>query len=470
MTDEDRSTRMDPPASDDTADASSDEQILESRPQGFLGTPGRMSSLMGASGMPVRGFKRTFAAFRYIDYRRLWIASCGSSIGTWVQQIAIGWLVYELSGSAVWLGIQGFAGQVPMVILLPWMGVLADMMDRRAIMLLGNTLMMAVALSLMIIHLAGALAVWHLITAAAINGVASAMLIPTNQSLMVSLIHPNDMRNAVALNSMQFNLSRLIGPALGGVVMKVFGAAASFAINTLTFVPLLVVALRMNVPERSPSPSGRQLGVIASFVEGLRYLRTRPDLMVIEMTIFASAFASALILQMLPAFSRTIYGGGETLYSLMLSAFGCGALIGAAFMATFSGRDSSPWRSLPILVVFALTLIGLSFVPPLPAAMVLIVLCGIAFVGCNNRLVAAVMGSTPDYFRGRMSSIHVLCFSMGLPLGSVLAGVLAPRIGIDQVFGLYGVILLVAVAIIAAFVHVKDIRYAGRILAAETIA
>lgn len=443
--------------SDASEPSQANGETSNARVPGFLGMMGRTVSLTGAAVMPVRGLSLVFAALRYRHYRNLWLAALVSNIGAFVQNVAVGWLVYELGRSEMWLGIHGFASQAPMVLLLPLGGVLADRLNRRWTIATGNLLWVMIAVALALLYGFGVLRVWHLVAAAALNGCVSAMLIPANQALLPLLVAKDDLPNAVALNGMNFNLSRVIGPAIGGTVMVAFGATWSFGLNALTFLPLLIVIMLLPINFRPDVKHSAT--VLQSMATGFRYLRSRSDLKVMEVTIFASGFFVAPLMQMLPAYVSWAYEGDAQAFSTLLSCFGAGAVIGAAAMAARSRGGARPWRAFPLLAFKGLCLAGMAMGPAMSVTMILVMLCGLTFLAANNRLLAAVLGSTPGAMRGRLVSLHIFFFCVGVPLGSLLAGFIGARWGIAWVFGSYGLASVVVMMAIALTTHLRGVVY-----------
>src|SRR5215212_3787880 len=240
-----------------------------------------------------------------------------------MQKVATSWLIYQMSGSETLLGIDAFAAGIPTVLLLPFGGVVADRVDRRKLLIWTNVASAALALVLAGLRATGVLHVWHIVAVSAASGVVQAAMVPATTSLLPALVGEEDVPNAIALNSIQFNLSRVLGPALGGVALVYLGAAWSFALNAVSFL-LLVLAFVFirNVPplKKATQPVGRSL------IDGVRFIRARRDLVTLLSLVVVTALLGAPAVSMLPALVKTVLHRQAGSYSALLSAFGVGAV------------------------------------------------------------------------------------------------------------------------------------------------
>ncbi|MCC7147086.1 MAG: MFS transporter [Phycisphaeraceae bacterium] len=394
----------------------------------------RIAEDRGSSGWPA-----VLAAFGQRDYRLLWCGSLVSNIGSWMHNVAKSWVVYELSGhSKVWLGVDAFASGLP-VVLTPLAGVLADRTDRRYLLAVTNLLAGFLAAVLAVLYFAGALEVWHIIVASLLSGILVSVMAPANQSMIPELVGHADVTNAVALNSLQFNASRVMGPALGGVVLAEIGAGWGFTFNAISF---LAVVFAVWVMRTRPHVGDGKEHPLRSLKEGGRYIASRPDILVILVLVTICGVWGSPLVTMLPALSREVFGGGAKEYSWLLSGFGGGAMIGAFLLALRSKKGPTPWRAYVTLCGLGVMEVFMSFGLPLVVALGLIIASGALWVGTMARLNTAVLSSTPRHLRGRVSSFFVMSFLGGIPVGSLLAGALGERIGIRSVFLWFGVILL----------------------------
>ena len=411
---------------------------------GLLAGLGQIIMETGPVAITRRGLGRAFPALAHADYRYMWIGAMFSNIGTWMQTVAIQWLIKSLapSASALWLGRAAFLQHISAAVLLPVGGMLADRMDRRWIILTGNACLCITAILMMILQWQGLLNIWLLLGAVTALGFWNAMLKPANQSLLSTLIPKDCLTNAVALNSVQFNTTRAIGPAIGGIVLASLGAMWSFGINALSYVAIMAAVLSIRIPEPATKTCQRE-GAFKSLAGGVLYLRHRRDLQLMLFIVLASSFMATPILFMLPALVEVMYEDEPTRYARLLSCFGFGAVLGVAMLAVRSSRQSSPWRGLITMGAFASLqcMIGMGW--PFVMAMGLMVGCGSTYISSLNRFFAGTIGSIPVQMRGRVSSLHMLSMLAGYPAGSLVNGYLASIYGIGPMMMANGLFLLI---------------------------
>lgn len=454
----------DPGSTDDSPESSappaspldSPDDAITSRTS-FASSLGRMFDLSGPLTLPLRGLASATVSLRHRNYRLFWAGSFVSNIGSWMHTTARSWLVYELSGhSKLWVGLDAFALGAP-ALLTPMSGVLADRLDRRWLLGVANLLAGFIALALALLYWSGHIHVWQIVLSSLFMGLINVAIFPANQSLIPELVGRNELTNAVALNSLQFNSSRVIGPAIGGVVLLTLGAGWNFTLNAVSF---LAVVAALAVMTLAPAPAHvTHEPPLRSLRQGMSYIRRRPDILVMLSLVMLTGVLGSPTLTLLPALSREVFAGAEKEYSYFLSAFGAGAVIGAILLAARSRRGPTPWRiyvTLPCLgVVEAL----LSVAGRLPVALLLIAAAGSMWVGTMARVNTAILSSTPRHLRGRVSGFFVMCFLVGLPLGSLGFGALADRIGTQPVFVLCGLLLALGSTVIYFFARRARVRY-----------
>jgi len=396
--------------------------------------------------MPRVRWRQTLPALAHREYRTLWIAAMISNLGNWIQNVAKAWLVYELSGqSAFWLGVEAFALHMPAAMLTPFMGVVSDRFDRRNL-LMGSTLIGGLfAVVLAALYFTDLIQVWHIVAVSVFYGIAEAMRLPAYISLMPQLVGPRDVPNAVALNSIQFNLSRIIGPAIGGIVLVQLGAGVSFLLNAATFFAMLFM---LGAIASRPSEADRAETFFQSMRAGVKYLADRRDLRVmLGLTLLAGVTCSPAM-TMLPALVEAVFAQGAAGFSAMLTAFGLGALVGGAMLVVRSHRGPTPWRAFLILFLMGLCQIGLALSTDFRLSVALVFASGLAFVGAMNRLFAAISASTPNHVRGRVGAFNVLAFRGGIPVGALLAGWIADGLSVQAAFAVAGVVLVTLVTVL----------------------
>src|SRR5207248_6954468 len=255
-------------------------------------------------------------------------------MGTWLQQVAMGWLTYRLTGSAWLLGVIAFCANIGILLFGTWAGVLADRVRRRRALYLTQSLMLAQAVALTVLTAFNWIQVWQLIALSLWLGVVSAFDIPIRQSLYVHLVEERaDLPNAIALNSLLVNGARVVGPALAGLLLAIVSEAVCFALNALSFIAVIVAVTRMRFP-REPGPTARASGWWASWVEGFRYLWQSAPARALLLLVAALAWTIAPYSSLMPVFAKDVYGGGPHTLGFLLAAAGGGALVSTFYLAS----------------------------------------------------------------------------------------------------------------------------------------
>lgn len=382
-----------------------------------------------------------FAAFRYPNYRLWFAGQAVSLIGTWMQSVAQGWVVYQLTGSRFALGAVSFAGSVPTLFFMLPAGVLADRWPRRRLMLLTQTAMMLLAFTLAGLTATGRLRAWHIGLLAFGLGVANSFDAPARQSLAVELVEDRrDLMNAIALNSMMFNLARVIGPALGGLVLAFMGAAWCFALNGLSFLAVIVALLRMRLPPPPQTVGAERL--IAQVIAGLRYVwRNMPVRTLIVLVGISSLFGMSYV-TVLPAYAVDVLRVGEAGLGGLNAAVGLGAL-GGSLTVAFLGRFRRKGLLLTLgSLLFPGALLALSWSRALLPALACLTIAGFGFVTQNATSNTLVQSIVPDELRGRVMGLYSLMFFGVTPFGALLAGSLAQTWGPAAAVGIDAAVTL----------------------------
>ncbi len=449
------------PPSSSEADSPADAPIPDPAAvsPGYLAGGGQMVGTTAPAELPLSGWRRAVAAMHYQAYRRLWAGALLSNIGSWMQNVARDWLVFQLGGASgkFWLGLNALAEGLPLVLLLPLGGVLADRFSRRWILIVVNAISAALSVLLALLTVSGHLRGWHIIAFTASVAAMDALRIPANQSLLPDLVGRGDVPNAIALNAMQFNLSRVAGPALGGLTLVALGPAWSFSLNALSFSGVILALLLMrHLPIRPP----RRESLRRTLGQGVSYIRSRTDLITMMLMVVIGGTLTAPVTKMLPALSRDFYGRDEAGFAVLLSCFGIGAVMGAALLAVSSHRSPTPWRAFPILMGLGLCQILIAFNTVYPLGLLLVGITGLLFIGAMVRLNTAIVHSTPAGVRGRVVSFQVLAFRIGIPVGGLLAGWVGQMLGLKWAFLGFGVAMLVIVPALLLAARQRKVRYA----------
>lgn len=406
---------------------------------------------------PSLGLRSTFRSLRVRNYRLFAGGQVVSLTGTWAQRVAQDWLVLDLSGgNGVALGVVTGLQFLPVLLLSLWSGVLADRYDKRRALVLAQVAMAALALVLALLDLSGAVRLWHVFALAAALGVASALETPIRQAFVVEIVGPDDLPNAVSLNSATFNSARLVGPALAGAAIASVGTGWVFLANALSFGAVLAGLGAMRVAELTPSARAeRSPGQVLA---GLQYVRARQQLLV-PMVLVAVVGTIGLNFQVtLALLSRSVFRQGAGGYGLLLSALAAGSLLGALASArsTAGPRQRRLFLSALAFAVFT-TLVG--FAPSPIVAAALLVPTGAAVLTFTTTANSAVqLGSAPQ-MRGRVMALYVLVFLGGTPVGAPVVGALAHLLGARAALVISGVVTAAAVLAVAAWVmHVRRLR------------
>jgi MFS family permease len=383
--------------------------------------------------------RRIFSAFRFRDFRLMWSGAFVSSIGTWMQKLAQSWLVLQLSGSAFYLGLDSFLGEIPIFLLAMVAGVAADRIDRRRLLVASQFVQMACAFVLAALFAFGYAQVWHILTLSFIVGTAQAFGAPAYQSLIPSLVPRDHLPNAIAMNSIQFNLARVIGPVVGGLALTHLGAAWCFGLNGLSYVAVIASLLLIRV-SFVPAPTGES--VLDSIKQGLGFIRSQAGMFPLILVAFVCTFLGIPILVFLPVFAKDVFGGNEATYTILLSTEAAGAITGALLVAARGRRPHLGRDALIGLILLGAfeTLFAVS--RNFRLSLVFVFFGGMALIGCFALLSSLVQMIATDEMRGRVMSLYNIAFRGGMPIGSLVVGALAPQFGISAVIGVCGVLLM----------------------------
>lgn len=392
--------------------------------------------------LPVRGpLARTFSALHYRDFRLLWFGAFASTTGTWMQTVAQGWVVLSMTNSAFLLGVDGFLSTGPMLVFSLFGGVVADRLERKKIMLFSQYLQMSFAFILAALIWSGNVKVWHIFLLSFLTGSAQSFSGPAYISLLPLLVKREDVPNAIAMNSMQFNLARVVGPVLAGIALSTVGAAACFGINGLSFFAVIIALLLI----RSPVVEGRgePRGLLDEMKDGFRFVAHRPTLQLLTFLAFAGTFLGMPIITFLPVVAREIFHLGADGYAGMMTTYGFGSVTGALAIAATAHLPRKGAIALKLQLAFACLLVAFAFSRSLPLSLVLAFFSGVCIVGVIALYSSLVQLTTSDAMRGRVMSIFMLAFRGGMPLGNLLAGFVAEKWSITTALAVNGAVLAV---------------------------
>ena len=380
---------------------------------------------------------RVFKAFTYRDFRIMWIGACTSSIGTWMQSLAQAWLVYELSKSAFYLGLDAFLAQIPIVLFSLIGGVVADRYERRHMLIVSQVIQMTCAFVLTTLFIIGIVHVWQILVLSFFTGFAQSFGGPAYQALIPSLVKKADLPNAIALNSIQFNLARVIGPMLGGLALTFLGAAWCFGLNGLSFVAVIFSLLIIHT-RYQPVKTGESM--MTSLKQGISFIRKQPAMeSLIVLAFLMTALAIPLIV-FLPVMAKVL-GGEKVLFTVFLCCSGGGAVCGALVVA-FIGHSTHKGRgALIMLVLLGLLMTGFAQSRSKPLSAILIFAAGAAMIAAIATISSLVQLITSDNMRGRVMSVYNVAFRGGMPIGALIVGKLIPIYTAPVVLTVDGVLL-----------------------------
>ena len=400
-------------------------------------------------------FRRALAAFTYRDFRILWLGAFTSTVGTWMQKVAQSWLIFDLTRSSFYLGLDDFLGQLPILLLTLIGGVIADRHDRRQLLIGSQYVQMATAFTLAALVLAERVSVWHILALSFTAGLGQAFGGPAYQALVPSLVDRKDLPNAIALNSIQFNLARVIGPLLAGLVLAAFGAAMCFGLNGLSFLVVILALLSLRVTHIRPAERKPMLQELKG---GLAYARGEGTIVGLTVLAFLTTFLGLPLLTFLPIFAREVFGGGVGRYSEMMAFSGMGAVVGALVVA-WLGRFRHMGLTLllvqaafgALVTAFALSRVGW-------LSNLLLFLDGAALIMVFSLTASLVQLLVPDHLRGRVVSIYMVAFRGGMPLGSLWAGYAATFTSAPFVLAVNGgLVTLVALYFLARSKQLREL-------------
>ncbi len=381
------------------------------------------------SSVPVSrgGMLTTFAALRYRNYRLWFIGQALSLMGTWMQSVAQGWIVYQITGSRFALGAISFAGTIPTLFLMLLAGAVADRVSRRSLLIWTQTAMMLCAFILTALTATGVLQVWHVAVLAFALGVANSFDAPARQSLAVEMVEDRrDLMNAIALNSTMFNLGRVVGPAVGGIVLAALGPAWCFGLNGISFLAVIGALLGMHLPHTastSREPLAQQVATGLRYVLFSAPVRTIVLLMAIS-TLFGFSYST-----LMPAYAVDVLRVGETGLGLLTTSVGVGALAGSLTVASLGHMRRKGRLLLAGSCLFPTMLLGFAFSRSFPLSMALLAAAGFGFVLQNTTSNTIVQMLVPDPLRGRVMAVYTLTFFGTMPFGSLLVGIIAQILG-----------------------------------------
>lgn len=397
--------------------------------------------------IPKRFRFQTFSSLGYLDYRYLWTGTLMMSAGQWVQQVALGWLVYELTGSSVLLGLLNGLRALPFLITGPMAGVAADRMDRRQLML--RTQYVLIGTAFLMAALVGSrwLEVWHIFVFTLITGIGWSFSEPVRQSLIPSVVPKTELANAIALNSAGFNLMKVLGPAFGGVMIAVFGAAGNFWVQGAAYVVVLFMIQLMHVPPTRAD--ALRASALANLKEGFAYVRSTRTVLALMILAYVPRIFAVPYQTLMPVFQKDVLQVGPEGLGMLMAAPGLGAVLAVLTLASLSSR----MKRQGLMLITSTMMLGLSLIlfsqtTSFPLALIILVIAGafqMVFLASTSTMLQLIV---PDELRGRVMSLYMLDRGL-MPAGALFAGLVAHLIGAPLAVTCMGSIVIVLTMLVA---------------------
>lgn len=369
----------------------------------------------------------------------MWIGACTSSIGTWMQIVAQGWLIYRLSHSAFLLALDQFLGGIPIFLFSLIGGVVADRVERRRILLGSQYVQMASAGLLTILVFIGRVHVWHILCLSFVSGFAQAFGGPAYQALIPTLVEREDMPNAIALNSIQFNVAVMVGPALAGQALSKLGETWCFGLNALSF---LAPILSLSIITARFLPQKTTESIFFSLKEGIKFVRRQPSMEALIILAFCMTGLSMPVRTYFPVFVKDIFHRGPETYGNLLALMGLGSIFGSLGVAGLGNIKRKGLLALGALMCLGIGISGFALSKRLPLSGVMLVLAGASMMAVFANVNSLVQLITTNEMRGRVMSVYNFAFRGGMPMGNLLSGWLVPMFTAPVVLGVNGVLLV----------------------------
>ncbi|HEY0991531.1 MAG TPA: MFS transporter [Kofleriaceae bacterium] len=400
-----------------------------------------------APGLAIAG--RVGRALRHRNYRLFFAGQGISVIGTWLTRFAIAWMAYRLTGSPLILGLVGFFSQAPTSVIAPFAGVLVDRWDRHRTIIVTQVAAMLQSTALAVFALTGTMTVWHLLVLGAVQAVINGFDMPARQSFLGQMIDDRaDLPNAIALNSSMVNCARLVGPVVAAVLVDLWGEGVCFAIDAASYVAVIASLLMMRVVKRPPPV--RHGHVLAELAEGLHYVWSLPLVRAVLLLLAASSVLAGAYGTLLPVIAATTLRGGPHTLGILMGAAGCGALVGALYLASRSTVLGLTGVIKRCALSLGVGMIAVELATTMWIAVPLLFVIGMAMMvqlAATNTLLQTLVD---DKMLGRVISLYAVAFFGGAPLGALLEGTLANQVGALHTFAIAGALCLVSALVFAS--------------------
>lgn len=399
-----------------------------------------------------------FRSLRHYNYRLFFTGQSISLVGTWMQRVAVSWLIYRLTGSAFLLGLVTFLSLIPSLVLAPYAGSYVDRHNKFKILIITQVILMFQAGALALMIWFKHYDVFWIAALSLVQGLVNAFDVTARQSLMVNLVEDKeDLPNAIALNSSVFNAARLVGPALAGVILSTLGEDVCFLLNFVSFIAVLICLLMMKLNLTEHKKSTENIWI--DLKNGYEYLRTSPDLASMILMMAASSLLVIPFTTLLPVFAKDIFSGTATTFGWFESAAGLGAFFGAIYMATLKAGQHLQKIIIFSALLLAVSVIALAISPSLILALICTGLAALGLMAQTSSINTYLQTHADDLMRGRTLSYYIMAYQGVLPIGSLLMGFFAHRFGTQTIVAFEGVAgLLIVGAYVYYEKHKTDVR------------
>jgi predicted MFS family arabinose efflux permease len=398
--------------------------------------------MLGAPETYGRGslIRRVFKAFQYRDFRLMWFGACTSSIGTWMQIVAQGWLIYRLSHSAFLLALDQFLGGIPIFLFSLIGGVIADRVERRRILLGSQYVQMFTAGLLTVLVATDTVHVWHILCLSFISGFAQAFGGPAYQALIPMLVEKEDMPNAIALNSIQFNVAVMVGPALAGQALAKLGEKWCFGLNALSF---LAPIISLSIISARFLPVKTTESILTSLKQGIHFARKQSSMEALIVLAFCMTALGMPMRTYIPVFVKDIFHRGPETYGNLLALMGLGSIFGSLTIAGLGNISRKGLVALGALLCLGAGIAGFALSKSVHLSGAMLILVGAAMMAVFATVNSLVQLMTTNEMRGRVMSVYNFAFRGGMPLGNLLSGWLVPLFTAPVVLTVNGFLLIV---------------------------
>lgn len=388
----------------------------------------------------------TFRAFRNRNYALFFGGQSVSQIGTWMQRTAVSWVIYTLTHSAFMLGLAVFAQSFPSFLLSLAGGIVSDRYSRYKILLITQTASMIQAILLAILILTNHYVIWEILTLSVILGIINAFDVPARQPMVHDMVNnKDDIANALALNSGMVNIARLVGPALSGIVLQLFGAGICFSINALSFIAVITSLLLMKLPEFKPPAVKKK--AVRDLTEGFVYLKHTPIIAIIMLMLLCLSLLVFPYDTVMPVFAKLIFKGNAATYGYISSFVGGGAILGSLFMASVKNTARLKFIMLSCVAILGVGLIIFSRISNFPFAMPFAVVIGFSSLMPMTISITLIQMESAANMRGRVMSFVAMAYFGMMPIGSLLVGTISQKISAQTTMMLQGIVAILVAGV-----------------------